>query len=295
MTTIDVENYSLTDRSGKDAWGAGAVTRRTALATVAVSGATLTLGHHADAAAPPDKRSRATAPDSAVQAILDTALTAERLAITFYYTALTTHAVLRDARLTGPSVDPFNPGQLPGGNPANVKDLQAALDAELRHAEALAAAGARSPHTAFYFPAGTFDGLGEIWRPNTVLGRIDILETAMVGAYASATYQLMLLGRPDLAPIVARIMGVEAEHRVLGRLIAGADPVRGLATELTPIGTVTDAARALRPFVTGREGEGFSGRPTRPIPLPSTARVARVVGQYRTRVVRGFLQGGGDV
>lgn len=268
----------------------GALPRRAALVTGALAGAGFLVGGHAAAS---ERVSRAAA--DAIQDILDTALTAERLAITFYYTALTTPAVLRDSRLAGPSADPDNPGQPPGGNPANVKDLRAALDAEVKHAAALIAAGARSRYSRFYFPVATFDTLGASSRPNTVLGRLDILETATVGAYAAAARQFMLLGRPDLAPIVAAIMGVEAEHRVLGRLIAGADPVRSLATELTPIGTVADAARALRPFVTGQEGEGFAGQPTPPIPVPTKEQAARVVGKYQTHIVRGFLQGGGHV
>lgn len=260
-------------------------TRRAALATGALTGAGLVLGGHA--AASGTRR----APADEIQNILDTALTAERLAITFYYTALTSPAVMHDPRLGGPSADPNNPGQPPGGNPANVKDLQAALDAEVKHAGALIAAGARSPYTHFYFPAATFDSLGMSSQPNTVLGRIDILESAMVGAYAAGARLLMTLGRPDLSPIIAQIMGVEAEHRVLGRLIGGVDPIRNLATELAPIGTVEQAARALRPFVTGQAGEGFSGKPTPPISLPTKAQTGRVIGKYHTRIVRQFLTG----
>lgn len=279
----------MTDNSIRGACQGGAPTRRAALTTGALAGAALFFAGHGNRAEAVSRAPRVAA--DAIQDILDTALTAERLAITFYYTALTTPAVIRDSRLAGPSGDPNNPGQPPGGAPANVKDLQAALDAEVKHADALSAAGATSRYTHFYFPAATFDTLGASSRPNTVLGRLDILETATVGAYAAAARQLMLLKRPDLAPIVAEIMGVEAEHRVLGRLISGADPVRGLATELTPIGTVADAARALRPFLTGQAGEGFMGPPTRPTPLPSSQQTARVIGKYQTRFVRGFLQG----
>ena len=262
------------------------VTRRAALAAAALAGAGVVAPGHATALG-----RVARPPADAIQDILDTALMGERLAITFYYTALTTPAVMHDPRLGGPSADPNHPGSPPGGNPANVKTLQAALDAEVKHAAALVAAGGRSPSVRFYFPVGTFDALGSPARPNTVLGRLDILETAFVGAYAAAARQFMLLGRPDLASVVARIMGVEAEHRALGRLIVGVDPVRPLKPELTPIGTVADAARALDPFLTGRPGEGFAGRPMGPIPLPTATQTARVIGRYQTRIVRNFLSG----
>src|SRR5437764_11444717 len=100
-------------------------------------------------------RGRAAA-TTAVRSGLAYALVYERLAITLYYTALTTPAVMRDRRLAGPSGDPRDPGLPPGGNPANVRILQAALDAEVKHAAALAQARVASPSTHFYLPASTF-------------------------------------------------------------------------------------------------------------------------------------------
>src|SRR4051794_31099992 len=99
---------------------------------------------------------RGSATTTAVRSSLAHALVCERLAITLYYTALTTPAVMRDPRLAGRSGTPHDPGLPPGGNPANVRILQAALDAEVKHAAALAQAGAASPITHFYFPADTF-------------------------------------------------------------------------------------------------------------------------------------------
>src|SRR2546423_3449296 len=105
---------------------------------------------------------RGNAPTTAVRSSLALALVYERLAITLYYTALTTPAVMRDPRLAGRSGDPHDPGLPPGGNPANVRIVQAALDAEVKHAAALAQAGAASPIKHFYFAAATFQQLGSV-------------------------------------------------------------------------------------------------------------------------------------
>jgi hypothetical protein len=77
-----------------------------------------------------------------VQSILNTALAAERIATTLYYAALTTPAVMRSSALAGRSGNPNDPGLPPGGSPQHVRFLQAALDAELKHAALLSAAGA---------------------------------------------------------------------------------------------------------------------------------------------------------
>src|SRR5436305_15312045 len=142
-----------------------------------------------------DRRRPATAPDApatartthgsaattAVRSSLALALVYERLAITLYYTALTTPAVMRDRRLAGVSGDPHDPGLPPGGNPANVRILQAALDAEVKHAAALAQAGATSPITHFYFPTSTFHQLGSVQDARTSLGVAHPSEAASVG------------------------------------------------------------------------------------------------------------------
>jgi len=86
--------------------------------------------------------------------IITTALIAERLATTFYYTGLTTKAVVATPNLAGAAGDPNNVGS--DGNEGNVAYFQAALDQENKHAMALAAAGAKSPLMSFYFPATTF-------------------------------------------------------------------------------------------------------------------------------------------
>src|SRR5207248_4757080 len=92
-----------------------------------------------------------------VQEIINTALIAEQLATTFYYTGLTAPAILRDPRVAGSSGDPN--AVAPDGNAVNVAFLQAALDQEQKHAQVLANVGATSPFTSFHFPAATFERL----------------------------------------------------------------------------------------------------------------------------------------
>src|ERR671935_1907836 len=100
-----------------------------------------------------------------VQSILNTALAAERIAATLYYAALTTPAVMRSSALAGRSGNPNDPGLPPGGHPQHVRFLQAALDAELKHAALLSAAGAQSTYTPFYFPPAPFQPTGAPVEP----------------------------------------------------------------------------------------------------------------------------------
>src|SRR5438067_8740136 len=229
---------------------------------------------------------RGSAAATAVRSSLAYALVYERLAITLYYTALTTPAVMRDRRLAGASGDPLNPGLPPGGNPANVRILQAALDAEVKHAAALAQAGATSPITHFYFPASTFQQLGSVQDARTFLGVTHVVETACVGLCLALLNHLWRLGRRDLTQFVVEVLGVEAEHRMLSRVIADVDPANDLILEDAPFATLADAEKALRPFLTGK---GVAGGAARAVALPTAAQTARVIGTYGTHVVASFL------
>ena len=221
-----------------------------------------------------------------VESIISTALIAEQLATAFYYTGLTSPAVMRNAQLAGISADPTNPGLPPGGNPGNVRYLQAGLDSEVKHAATLAHAGAKSPITAVYFPASTFTRMGSSTDAGSFLGVLDALETAFVGAYLAAIGEFITLGHPDLAELAGEIMGVEAEHRALGRVIAGVDPANNLTLEKTPFTAVSQAGTALAPFLTGK---GFAGGATKAIALPTSAQTTRVIGKYGTHTVSTFL------
>jgi hypothetical protein len=235
-------------------------------------------------------RSRTSADQCAdtAQSILNTALAAERIATTLYYAALTTPAVLRTSRLGGGSADPNKPDLPPHGNPQHVRFLQAALDAELKHAALLSAAGARSPYTHFYFPPTTFQHLGTSGDPGSFLGIVEILETAMSGLYVAAAARCFGIGRPDLAALATQLMGVEAEHRTLGRVIGDVRPPNDLTLAPAPFACVGAVDAVLRPFLTGQRFL-FARDATAAVALPSAARARRVIGKYGTRRLRRFL------
>ncbi len=224
------------------------------------------------------------APDT-VEEVVDTLLVAEQLMTTFYYTALTSPAVMRDHRLSGPSADPNNPGLPPGGTPRNVRFLQAALDAEVKHAAAARSAAATGGRPGFYFPTATFVRLGSPAEAGSFLRMLDTLETMCVGIYIAAARQFLRVGRPDLARVAIQIMGVEAEHRMLGRAIGAARPANNLTLEPAPYTAVGGASEVLRPFVTGR---GFPAGKTLAVAVPTAAQANRVIGRNRTRFVAHF-------
>lgn len=220
-----------------------------------------------------------------VQSIIDTALTLERLSAAVYYAGLRTPTVLRTPSLGGRSANPNDPGLPPNGDPQHVRYLQAALDAEIKHAALLVAAGARVRVTHAYVPTSALTHLGTAREQYSFLGLLDRLETISVSLYTAAVGQLLQLGRRDLALLTAQIAGIESEHRMLGRVIGGLRPANNLTLGPNSFGTVAEAAAVLHPFVTGK---GFRSA-TRAFTVPSAAQAARVIGKYRTRRVRWFL------
>jgi hypothetical protein len=175
--------------------------------------------------------------------ILTAALIAESLAITTYYTALSTSAVITDPNLAGPGGTATAVSA--SGSQINVAYLQGALLEEVAHAQLLRSllglptsgsgdAAAGIPQT-FYYPTGTFSSL---------TGFIPVLlalETAFIGAYMTAVEEFSSmaagyngfsatqanpassgtnLSQANLilyAKVAASILGVESEHRALVR------------------------------------------------------------------------------
>jgi len=166
-------------------------------------------------------------PETAAQ-ILDIAATAEALGITLYY-----HAIQ-------------------GGFFGALAEqqqwyLQAALDEERNHLDFLKANGATAPATPFFFPAGLFDNLAAF------LDVLDMLENAFIGAYLAAMRRFAQLGQPLLSEIAGQILGVEAEHRVLGRIMGGASPPNDLCLERATYTCLGEAVTALSPFLQGNQ------------------------------------------
>jgi len=182
--------------------------------------------------------------------------------------------VIQDLALAGPQGTATDVS----GSPGNVGYLRAALAAEISHADLMrqlvgradGAGAAGDPVQTFYFPAGSFDDI------TTFLSTLDALETAFVGAYLAAVRELSSmaarlppLDSPQLDPsgreytaaqlvyfseVAAAILGVEAEHRAMGRVIARAIPANDVCYEQragvhSVYAGAGSAVAALGPFV----------------------------------------------
>ena len=157
-----------------------------------------------------------------------------------------------DPNLAGPGGSANN--VTPAGNLGNVQYFQAALSEEIAHANLLRSligktSSSTDPVQTFYLPTGTFDTLGAF------TGVLDALENAFIGAYLNAAIEFAQMavdakgyghrqrdasGKPykttDLeyfAQVAASIMGVESEHRVLGRVVSNTNPANNLNYEQT--------------------------------------------------------------
>lgn len=215
-----------------------------------------------------------------VAEIATAALIAEDLATTFYYNALV-GGVIHDVNLAGPGGTATKVAD--SGNAGNVAYVRAALYEEISHANVLrgvlgASDPSKDPYQTFYFPAGSFDTLAAF------TGLLDALENAFIGAYLNAIQEFAAKAakkavqaeddRDDYqkytakelayyAKVAASIMGVEAEHRALGRVISNSNPANNLQYEQTDgLNAVYNgphsAVVALTPFLTPSTGPGYS-------------------------------------
>lgn len=203
--------------------------------------------------------------------IFTAALVAEDLATTFYYNGLT-GPVVQDPNLAGPGGTPHrvNPNN---SNVGNVEYVQAAFMEEIVHANLMRSllglsGSGQDPYQTFYFPAGTFDTLGPF------LGILDALENAFIGAYLVAAQEFAVLAVNGatgytsdqleyFSKVAASIGCVEAEHRVLGRVIGNVNPANNKAYEttdgLTSLAHGPNSAEdALAPFLNPSTGPAYS-------------------------------------
>ncbi len=254
-----------------------AVGRRALLKNAAFSGAGLaSLGLLASAT----KVSAAgTATQDTVAQIVTAALVAEDLATTFYYNGLV-GPVIQDPSLAGSGggISANGTPRVTNGNTGNVIYIQAALAEEYNHANFLRGLLGKSnpstdPYTTFYFNPSTFSSIG------TFLATLDALENAFIGAYLNAIREFSTLAseaavNPNsstysaaeltyFAVVAASIMGVESEHRTLGRVISGMDPANNRNYEqydgLTSVyNGAHSAVAALTPFLTPSNGKAYT-------------------------------------
>jgi hypothetical protein len=203
--------------------------------------------------------------------IFTAALIAEDLATTFYYNGLV-GAVLQDPALAGPGGTVTH---APNGDQDNVNYLRAAIFEEITHAnlfrDLLGISGSgNDPVQTFYFPSGTFDTL------TPFIATLEALENAFIGAYLAAIREfarMSAVAGPGsdftsgqlsyFSEVSAAIMGIESEHRVLGRDIGSFTPANNRNYELVDgIRSVYNgshsAVTALTPFLTPSTGPAFS-------------------------------------
>src|SRR5579875_1163331 len=181
--------------------------------------------------------SASAASSDTTQSILDAAVTAEQIATVLYYEAV-----------AGPSAPRLGPVH----NHNNLNYFQAALWQEYQHIQLLTARGGSSLTASatptIYFPSGTFSD------SSSFLSLLDTLENAFIGAYLAAVNYWASQQLPGFAEDAAQIMGVEAEHRALGRVTSGSNPPNNLIVEGALFTSVSQAVPALLPFVQGGSG-----------------------------------------
>lgn len=189
------------------------------------------------------------------QSIINAALTAEQVATAFYYTGV-----------AGPTAARLGPVH----DDNNLNYFQAALYQEYQHIQLLSNLGAESltgsGAPTLYFPNGTFEKAGSF------LSLLDTLENAFIGAYLAAVNYWATNSAPVYAEAAAQIMGVEAEHRALGRVASGSNPPNNLVLEDALFTSVSDAVPVLLPFVEG--GSGYTA-----VSFPSAAAIEAAATQ----------------
>jgi hypothetical protein len=263
----------MTDHEYRPGGAERALARRMFLAAAAAAGAAGALAGLAPGTTGAAEPARAGDCGESVQDLLNLGLTIELAATTFYYTGLTSKAVLSDPKVAGSSANPNAVAR--NGNPQNTANLQAALDQEQKHAQILANAGGVSSFRHFYFPASAFASLGYTSHAGTFLWVLDHLETACVAFYLAAVRRFAVLGRSDLAVLAVRNLAVECEHRALYRAISEDDPANNITRPVDQFTCASDAVRVLRSYLTG---QGFPSQVTRAIGIPSRAQTTAVIG-----------------
>lgn len=180
------------------------------------------------------------------QTILNLATTAEALACTSYFTAINSADAL-------------------GLTDEQTSQLRAFLDAEVKHKQFLEANGGQALTLDFYTPVGLFEDL------DLFVSTTNTLENLFVAAYLAATRRFAELGNPLLAATTAQVMGTEAEHQALIRLMGGLQPSFQVLKEALFYNT-SEVAPFAQPFLEG--GDGFEG----PASFPGDEAIAALVG-----------------
>ncbi len=175
--------------------------------------------------------------DDSVKTILSVAATAERLAVTFY-----SHGLAHADQL----------GLTWGSRAA----IQAALVEEQIYELFFVANGGTPLASTFSFPHGaeTFESL------SVFIATQQQLEGVFDSAFLSAIREFADMGLSRLAQISGQIATVEAEHRALGRFIAGLTPADNWAFSPVLIASVGEAPTVVKQagYLSPRSGNSYT-------------------------------------
>lgn len=191
------------------------------------------------------------------QTMLNLAATAEAFACTHYYSAINSADALE---LTE----------------SEINQLKSFLDSELKHKQFLEANGAVPLALEFFTPVNLFTDR------DLFLATSNTAENWFVAAYLAATRRFAELGEPLLAATVAQVMGTEAEHQALLRLMAGLQPSFQVLKEPLFWNT-SDVAPLFTPFLQG--ADGFEG----PTAFPGDAEITALVEGQEVAAVTPFI------
>ena len=184
-------------------------TRRKFVQRILAAGGGVALGGAVGRALPRPNMTSARAPGDPVIDFGNAAVGAERIGIAFYSNALG-------------QISPFGvASDLAKGtllNSAHRAYFQAARNQEDTHRGVLQSLGLDFQFSVFQFPAGTFDSA------KAMLAFGEQLESVFIGAYLGAIKVAASATNSFIAEAAAQIVGVECEHRVLIRDIAGENP-----------------------------------------------------------------------
>jgi hypothetical protein len=192
-----------------------------------------------------------------IKSILDIAATAESLATTFYYNAITSTS-LPDVNST-----------------ANRNYFQAATVQEYEHLGILMKLGAKPLATSFYYPTNMFTD-ETVFFPTA-----SELEDFFISAYIAAAREFsgavakgITTANPTAIGLAVQIGGIECEHRALLRVAANLNPPNNRIIESALISRVFEAVAPLTPFLQG--GSGFTG----PFAMPSAGDIHAATAPY---------------
>ncbi len=203
------------------------------------------------------KAATATVTDTTLN-ILNIAATAEALATTLYYNALTSDGL--------PDVNDM----------ANRNYFQAAVVQEYTHLEILRSLGGNTLTLRFYVPDGF------LHNEKVFFQTMELLETYFISAYTAAAIEFagtvssgITSANTTALGLCVQILGVECEHRALLRVAGGMNPANNVLIESALVPSVGAAVTPLMPFISAGTS-GYVG----PLVLPSKNLVNNLAEPY---------------